>query len=245
MSEVNQRRQASATSNRQRNRVCSKHSTFSPCENPACRQVVFAINISRLAACHWVLTCASRMNPTKEDLLHQALYQYIIKGSPCLGKLTVSLYCSPKRERMLMEHWIAFLWYLEMFFCFMNYKTQHPQWAKKWKIRKEGTFWTLEVCVRLVLLTMVIKRLWISLCWARRHRYQAGPGRPPLQDPGACTENTGSFPSAGGHRFPSLLPGARNSSFQQLQLPARSRRVPHPGSRGEHAAWRGERGCVT
>lgn len=162
--------------------------------------------------------------------MHQALYQYIIKGSPCLGKLTVSLYCSPRRERMLMEHWIAFLWYLETFFCFMNYKTQHPQRAKKWKTRKEGTIWTWKVCVPLVPLTMVVKSLWMWRCRARRHLCQAGLGDPPA-GPGARTGSAGSFP----HRFPSLLSGAGN-----LHSSSRSCR-PGPGGAASRALERGER----
>lgn len=107
------------------------------------------------------------------------------------------------------------------------------------KVENEGTIWTFKVCVPLVLLTMVVKCLRISLCWARRHLYQVLLGRPPCKTRGHARRARDLFP----HCFPSLPPGAKDASFQQLQPPARTRRVPHPGrgSGGEHAACRGQR----
>lgn len=107
------------------------------------------------------------------------------------------------------------------------------------KVENEGTMWTFKVCVRLVLLTTVVKCLRISMCWARRHLYQVLLGRPPCKTRGHARRTRGLF----SRRFPSLPFGAKDASFQQPQPPARTRRVPHPGrgSGGEHAACRGER----
>lgn len=123
-----------------------------------------------------------------------------------------------------MGHWIAFFWYLEMFFCFMNYKTQHSQLAKKWKIRKEGTIWTLKICVLLVLLTMIVKSLWISLCWACRHLLQAGLGRPPWKTRGHSRRTRDFFPPC--YPEPRTLP----SSSYSCRPGAGGCRIPGAGA---------------